>query len=164
MTAQRSNAWTGSSAWSGWVVFSSIMLMIIGVVNVLEGIIALIYRNRTVVVSNQLYVVNVTGWGLTLIVFGGVLVFVGTGLLTMRTWARVTAIVLVAIHAIIQIGWLSAYPLWSLLMLALDVVVLYALTAKWSEARSTRTGEFTPSPTDAGATTREGAHSGGWRR
>jgi len=145
---------TGDSrTWSGWVFFAAVLMMIIGVINVIEGVVALIYRERTVVVQDRLYVVNLTGWALTLIVFGGVLAVVGVGLLTGRTWARWTAIVIVALHAIVQVGWLDAYPLWSLLMLALDVVVLYALAAHWSDMRRA-SGEYVP-PARSGEERRE---------
>lgn len=132
-----------SRVWSGWVLFAAVLMMIVGAINVIEGIMVLVFRPRTVVVQNQFYVVNLTGWSLTLIVFGGVLAAVGFGLLTARSWARWTAIVLVAIHAIFQVGWLAAYPLWSLLMLAFDVVVLYALAARWTDTRR-GAGEYVP--------------------
>ncbi|HEY1575273.1 MAG TPA: hypothetical protein VGG05_28345 [Pseudonocardiaceae bacterium] len=122
-------------AWSGWVFFAAVLMMIIGAINVIEGVVGLVFRERTVVVQDRLYVVNLTGWALTLIVFGGVLAMVGIGLFTARPWARWTAVVIVALHAIVQVGWLDAYPLWSILMLALDVVVLYALVARWSDMR-----------------------------
>jgi hypothetical protein len=51
-----------------------------------------------------------------------------------QTWARVIAIIIVGVHAIIQVAWMGAYPAWSLLMLALDIVVLFALTARWGRA------------------------------
>ncbi|HEX3649597.1 MAG TPA: hypothetical protein VHV49_14320 [Pseudonocardiaceae bacterium] len=124
-----------SRAWSGWVLFAALLMMIVGAINVIEGVVALIYRQRTVVVQDRLVVVNMTGWALTLIVFGGVLFAVGIGLLSANMLARWAAIILVSLHAIVQIGWLGAYPVWSLLMLALDVVVLYALAARWSDMR-----------------------------
>lgn len=132
-----------SRAWTGWVFFAAVLMMIIGAINVFEGIVGLIYRDRTVVVQNRLYVVNLTGWALTLVVFGGVLVVVGIGLFTARPWARWTAVAIVALHAIFQVGWLDAYPLWSILMLALDVVVLYALVARWSDMKRT-SDEYVP--------------------
>jgi hypothetical protein len=76
----------------------------------------------------------VTGWGWTLLIFGALMVAAGIGLFSGQTWARITAIVLVAVHAIVQLGWLGAYPVWSLLMIALDTVVIFALTARWSSA------------------------------
>jgi hypothetical protein len=131
-----------SRAWSGWIIFAATLMLIVGVINVIEGVLGLVYRQRTIVVQNNLYVVNLTGWALTLIVFGGVLVLVGVGLLSGRSWARWTGLVIVALHAIVQVGWLAAYPLWSLLMLALDVVVLYALAARWPDSR--RSGDYVP--------------------
>jgi hypothetical protein len=43
--------------------------------------------------------------------------------------------VVVAVHAVVQVLWIGAYPVWSILMLALDTVILYALTARWEEVR-----------------------------
>lgn len=134
-----------SPAWSGWIAFAALMMLVIGAVNVLEGILALVYRQRTVVIQDRLYVVDLTQWGIIVLVFGAILVCAGVGVLSMRTWARIAAIVFVVVHAIVQVGWLAAYPLWSLLMLALDIVVLYALTAGWQDATTT-TREFVPPP------------------
>jgi len=122
-----------SPAWTGWIVFAALMLVIVGVWNVIEGIIGLIYGTRTVVVASDLYVVNIRGWSFVLLVFGALMLAAGIGLLSRKTWARIAAIVVVSLHAIAQVGWLGAYPVWSLLMLAVDVVVLFGLTARWSK-------------------------------
>ncbi|HEX3588622.1 MAG TPA: hypothetical protein VHV74_03245 [Pseudonocardiaceae bacterium] len=131
-----------STAWTGWVIFSALMMLIIGVINILQGLAGLILPARSVVVQDRLYVVNSNGWALTVLIFGAVLVCVGLGVMTARSWARYTAIVIVGLHAISQIGWLAAYPIWSLLMLALDVVVLYALTARWPDMNSVMGGDY----------------------
>jgi hypothetical protein len=123
-----------SKTWAGWLIFAALVLGIIGAINVFEGVIGLIYRYRTVLVAAQLYVVDVTGWALVLIVSGAIMVAAGIGLMSRRTWARITAIVVVGVHAIMQVAWMGAYPVWSLLMLALDIVVLFALTARWDRA------------------------------
>jgi hypothetical protein len=125
---------TNSGAWMGWIVFASVMLLMTGVFNVIEGLVALIDDQRVLVTPDRLIAVDLTGWGWTLLIFGAVMVAAGLGLLSMKTWARITAIVVVAVHAAVQIAWLGAYPLWSLLMIALDVVVLFALTARWPAA------------------------------
>ena len=57
------------------------------------------------------------------------------GLLAGMTWARIVGIIVVGLHAIAQVAWIGAYPIWSLLMIALDTLVLFALTARWSGAR-----------------------------
>ena len=123
-----------SSIWSGWIAFAATMMIVVGMLNVLEGIITIVFRDRTVVVAGRLYVVSVLGWGVLILAFGVLLTCAGIGVASGRTWARVVAIVCVCLHAIVQIASLAAYPLWSLLMLALDVVVLYVLTAAWRDA------------------------------
>jgi hypothetical protein len=109
-------------------------MALIGAFNILAGLIAVI-RNRVAYVdAGQLLVVDVTGWGLLAMAFGLLLVAVGLGLLSGSPAARTAAVVLVVVHALAQVAELPAYPVWSLLMIALDVVVLYALTVRWSDA------------------------------
>jgi len=64
------------------------------------------------------------------------LVLAGLGLLAGQQWARWFAIVVVSLNVIAQLGFLgnSQYPLWSLTVIALNVIVLYALTARWRES------------------------------
>lgn len=131
MAAKRDGA-----AMTGFVVFAGALLMMTGLINVFEGLIALFADKRLVITRDHLVIVGVTGWGWTLLIFGLLLMAVGAGLLWAQTWARITAIVLVCLHAVTQIAWLAAYPVWALLMIALDVVVLFALTARWSDVRN----------------------------
>jgi hypothetical protein len=125
----------GGAAVAGFVVFAGAMLMVIGLINIFQGFVALFSDDRLVVTREKLVAVNVTGWGWILIISGLLLLAAGAGLLAAQTWARITAIVLVSVHAVIQIFTLGAYPVWSLLMIALDTVVLFALTARWSDVR-----------------------------
>ena len=134
---------TNQRVWSGWTAFAAVMMIIVGLVNVLEGIVTIIYPGRTVVVADQLYVVDVRTWGILILAFGAILTCAGIGVLSAQAWARV-AIVFVSLHAVVQVGWLAAYPLWSLLMLGLDVAVLYALTARWRQTATAR-DEYTSS-------------------
>src|SRR5882724_8501502 len=132
-------------AWSGWIFFAATMLLIIGVLNVLEGVVAIGYRDRTVVVQYRFYVVDLASWGVLVLGSGVLLVAAAIGLLSAWMWARVTAIVFVSLHAVGQVGSLAAYPFWSLLMLGLDIVV----TAWWSSVtpgafRLTAPGEAAP--------------------
>jgi len=122
-------------AMAGLVVFAGVLLVVIGLVNVFEGFVALIKDERLVIAPDKLIVVDVTGWGWFLLISGLVLLAVGCGLLAAQTWARITAIIVVGLHVVLQIVSIGAYPVWSLLMIALDTAVLYALTAGWSGAR-----------------------------
>jgi hypothetical protein len=126
---------TKSGAWTGMVVFAGTMLLVIGAINFIEGIVALFQDERIVVLPNRFVLLDLTSWGWTLLLFGIAMFAVGAGLLATQTWARISAIIVVGIHAIFQIFTLGSYPFWSLLMLALDTFVIFALTARWSSVR-----------------------------
>jgi hypothetical protein len=125
----------GSRAWAGWIAFAGMMLVLIGMINILQGIVALIWDDRVVVTPNNFVLVDLTSWGWTVLLSGLLMVAVSAGLFAGQTWARVAAIVIVIVHAATQILWIGAFPLWSLLMIGLDTVVLFALTARWSAAQ-----------------------------
>ncbi|MGW7680716.1 DUF7144 family membrane protein [Kribbella sp. NPDC054772] len=124
-----------SPVMTGTVVFAGCLMLVIGLINIFEGFIALFSDERLVLTRNHLVVVDTTGWGWVLLISGLLLMGVGAGLLVAQTWARITAIILVGLHAVIQVAWIGAYPVWALLMIALDVFILFALTARWSGVR-----------------------------
>jgi len=124
-----------SEGWAGMVLFAGIMLLVTGSINFFEGLIVLFNDERVVVLPDRFVVVDLTSWGWTLLLFGVAMLAVGLGLLATQTWARIAAIVVVGVHAAWQIVSLGAYPVWSLLMLALDTFVIFALTARWSSVR-----------------------------
>ncbi|MEU7907647.1 hypothetical protein [Actinoplanes sp. NPDC049118] len=124
-----------STAWAGMVVFAATMLLIMSMVNILEGLLVLFNDEQLLVLEERLLLIDLTSWGWTLLLFGVALFAVGVGLLATQTWARIAAIIVVGLHAVWQIASLGAYPLWSLLMLALDTFVIFALTARWSSVK-----------------------------
>jgi hypothetical protein len=125
-----------SAAWAGWIAFAGSMLVVISSINIFQGFVALVDDQRVVATADDFVLVDMTSWGWTLILSGVVMLAVGIGLLLGMTWARFAGIPVVGLHAITQVASLGAYPIWSLLMIALDTFVLFALTARWSEARS----------------------------
>ncbi|MET8151666.1 hypothetical protein ACIBSW_38250 [Actinoplanes sp. NPDC049668] len=124
-----------STAWAGMVVFAATMMLIMSLLNIIEGLLVLFNDDQLVLVREKLVLVDLTTWGWTLLLFGLVLFVVGVGLLATQTWARIAAIIVVGLHAVWQVASLGAYPLWSLLMLAIDTFVIFALTARWSSVR-----------------------------
>jgi hypothetical protein len=125
-----------TAAWSGWISFATVMLTMIGVFNIAEGLAALMVSTVSYVDAGRLVVVNLTAWGVLALVSGVVLVAIGLGLVSRNEVARAAAVVLVGLHALIQVAALAAFPVWSLLMIALDVLVLFALTVHWSGAET----------------------------
>ena len=80
---------------------------------------------------------DLTTWGWIMLIWGVLLFLAGLGLASKASWARWFTIVVVSLNLLAQLGFLgnTQYPLWSLVVIALEVVVLYALTARWGEAR-----------------------------
>ena len=122
-------------ALSGFVVFAGAMLMVIGLVNVFQAFVAWFADDRLAAKPEHFVVVNTTAWGWALLISGLLLMAVGGGEQAATGWSRIAAIVVVCLHAVSQVASFGAYPVWSLLMIALDVIVLWALTARWSDVR-----------------------------
>lgn len=118
---------------SGWIVFAAVMMLIIGVLDFFEGLIGIIRNNYYVIHGNQLIVMDTTKWGWLTLIWGIILVIAGFGLWTGAGWARWFTIVVVGLNILGQLSWLgaSAYPLWALVIIALNIIVLYALCARW---------------------------------
>jgi len=122
---------------AGWIVFTATMMMLIGSIDFFEGLIAVIRKQYYVVTPSQVVVFNMTTWGWLMLLWGIVLFLAGLALWSGMSWARWFAIVVCSINVIAQLGWLgsAAYPLWSLTAITLNIVVIYALTARWAGYR-----------------------------
>ena len=123
-------------AWSGWIGFAGLMMMILGAIDFFEGLIAVIRGEYYAFTSQGLIIFDTTTWGWLAMIMGVVLFLVGLGLTGGAGWARWVAIILLVVNLLANIGWVgsSQYPIWALTVVALEVIVLYALTARWSDA------------------------------
>jgi hypothetical protein len=122
--------------WSNWVTFAALVLALLGALNGFQGFLALLDDGYFVAPGKELVLVNYDAWGAILILWGIVLLIVAGGLNGRREWARWAAALVVCIDVILQVGFLPSSPLLSVTLIALDVVVLYALTVRWQEAKT----------------------------
>ena len=116
-----------TSAWVGWVVFAGTIAVISGIFTIIQGLVALFDDQYFVVARGELLLLDFTAWGWIHLVVGVVMVLVGFGIIRGSPWGLVGGVVLAGVQAILQLGFLAAYPIWSILIIALDVVVIYAL-------------------------------------
>ena len=125
-----------SRTWSGWIGFAGLMMMIIGSIDFFEGLIGVIRKQYYAFTPQGIIIFDVKTWGWLAMIFGVVLFLVGLGLASGAGWARWVAIVLLIVNLLGQLGWVgsSAYPVWTFVVVALQIIVLYALTVKWSDA------------------------------
>ncbi len=118
---------------SGWVLFAATVLVIVGVFDVIMGLAALFSEDVFVVSEDGLLVFDYTAWGVIHLIWGIVMVVVGFGLTAASETARWVAILVVGLNAIAQVAFIVAFPLWTILLIALDVLVIYGLAARWED-------------------------------
>jgi hypothetical protein len=127
-----------SKSMAGWVGFAGILMLLAGSIDFFQGLIALFDDEYFVVTKSGFLVVDLTAWGWIMLFWGVLLAIGGLGLLGGQTWARWFTIVIVSLNFLAQLGFLgnSAYTLWTLTAIALNFIVLYALTVRWSESKA----------------------------
>jgi len=113
----------------GWKSFAAIMLMIVGFLNVMDGLVAITQSNQVKAqVNAQLPLFdNVKTWGWVVLILGVIVILAGFGLLAGSTWARVVGILVASVNLIAQLAWLPHNTFWSLTMIAIDVLIIYGI-------------------------------------
>lgn len=137
MSSNRSEGSPGSPVWGTWVAFAAVMLMLIGVFTVIAGLAATFeddfimkapFDGKILLVSTQVL-------GIIWIVLGVLKVMTGYAMIQGRTWARILGIIFVFLNAVTAMAAVGQQPFISLLLIALDVTILYALTVRWEAAK-----------------------------
>jgi hypothetical protein len=114
----------------GWVRFGAVMMTVIGAFAVIEGLLALLRPTTYLTVNGTVLALDLGAWGWVHLILGALLAITGVSLLRdAPAWARGLGVLLVALSTVVQLAWLPAYPIWSILMIALAVMVIYALVA-----------------------------------
>lgn len=127
---------TETTGWVGWGYFAAIMLLVAGIFDAIYGLMAIIGPDSAYFVTNEgLFLMNVAGWGWWHLLIGIVLILASLALFAGATWARVVAIILAIVNAIGQLFLLPAQPWWSLIVIVLDILVIYALTVHGRELK-----------------------------
>ena len=123
------------TGWAGMVVFAGTLLLMVGGFNVIYGPVAL-FKDQVLAVTNAgLVAFDITTWGWITLIIGIIQILVGFGLFGGRAWAIVAGVVLAVLNGFNQIAFLQAQPVWSTIIIAIDVLIIYALTAHGRELR-----------------------------
>jgi hypothetical protein len=113
----------------GAIMFAGIMMAMNGIFSAIAGIVALAKEDFYVVLPNYILELDAVTWGWIHLILGIVVAIAGFSVLTGKTWARVIGILVASVSAIANFGFIPYYPIWSLLIIAIDVVVIWALAA-----------------------------------
>jgi hypothetical protein len=133
-TGLRSPEMTG---WVGWVVFAGLMMIMLGFFQAIEGLVA-IFDDGYYLVRPDGLVVNVdyTTWGWLHLIVGVLAIAAGLGLIAGNIVARVVAVGLALLSAVLNLAFIAAYPVWSTIVIAVDVIVIYAIIVHGRELQN----------------------------
>ena len=127
-----------SNAAAGWVIFAAAVMFIVGAIDIIQGLAALLKTEVFVVPASGLMVTtDYNTWGWMLIVWGIVMILASASLFGAGQVGRWIALIATVVNIIGQAAWFTAYPLWSLVVIGISVAVIWALTAGWQDVRAT---------------------------
>jgi hypothetical protein len=128
---------TGSEP-SGWAIggtlFAGVIMILVGSFHAIAGLAAIIKDQFFVVTSDYTYKLDVTAWGWIHLILGVVVVLAGAYLFSGATWARVVGMAIAALSAIANFFFIPYYPFWAIVIIALDVWIIWALSRPIEEA------------------------------
>jgi hypothetical protein len=123
-----------SETWaSGLAQFGAVIMIVVGAFQAAQGLVALVRKEFFVATNNYVFQLDLTAWGWLHLVLGVVMVLAGCGVLARQTWAVTVGIILCVLSALANFTFIPYYPIWSLLIIALDVLVIWALFRYRSE-------------------------------
>jgi hypothetical protein len=124
----------GIGGWTvGFIVFAASMMILLGIFHAIAGFAGVLEDDFYVVREGYDLKIDVTTWGWIQLIGGGVVVLAGCYLLTGHLWARLTAILVVFVSMVWNFFSIPYYPVWSILMIALDIGILWAIIAHGGE-------------------------------
>jgi len=129
------NSGTRRALARGGMYFAAVTLLVSGVFQILMGIVALRNRAFFATVGNYTYAANVHRWGWAHVIGGIVVAVVGLGLFTGALWARGLGTVVAALSMVGNFFFIPYYPIWTLLIIALDIFVIWSLAHAGADAR-----------------------------
>jgi hypothetical protein len=131
--AKQNNQMTG---WVGWIGFASFMLLLGGAFSIIAGFVAL--TKETVVyhaASNNTWVLNYDQWGWIHILAGVLLILAAGSLMSGSAFGRIVAVVVAFLSAVANMAFIPVYPFWSIMVITIDLLVIWAVTVHGSELK-----------------------------
>ncbi|WP_318211738.1 hypothetical protein [Streptomyces sp. SJL17-1] len=112
---------------AGGTLFAGVLMVVIGILDVLQGIVAIAKDDVYTRVGDYVFEFNLTGWGWTHVVLGILVGLAGTGILMGSEWGRMGGITLAALNTVAQFLFLPYHPWWALFSMAISILVIWAL-------------------------------------
>ncbi len=123
------------SGWVGWVYFAGILMLVRAFFQAFLGIVALTQNDFYLVTSDKIAVFNFTAWGWVHLAASVVLLTAAFSVFQGGMWGRVVGSLMTGLALVANLIFLPAYPIWALIAIVIDVLILYALVVRGDEAK-----------------------------
>jgi hypothetical protein len=134
--------WPEPTMWVGWIAFAGTMMLLVGCFHAIQGLVAIFDDQYFLVGQNNLVVhVDYTTWGWVHLIAGIIMALAGVAVMRGQMWARIVAVAVAFLSCLLNIAFLSAYPIWSTIMIAVDILVIWAVIVHGREVRAPTTGD-----------------------
>ena len=122
-----------SSGAVGFAMFAGVMMIMAGIWHAIIGFVGILEDQFFVATPNYVFELDATTWGWIHLIAGIIVAIAGFGLFSGAVWARVVGVVLASLSMILNFAFIPFYPLWSVTIIAVDIGVIWALTAHGRE-------------------------------
>uniref|UniRef100_A0AAU2JZ43 DUF7144 domain-containing protein n=1 Tax=Streptomyces sp. NBC_00049 TaxID=2903617 RepID=A0AAU2JZ43_9ACTN len=122
----------GESGGTGPTVFAAVLLLVSGVLAIFQGIAAIAKDDVYARIGSYVFEFDLTTWGWIHLIVGIIVVLVGVGLFANSGLARGAGIAIAGISVILNFMWLPYQPWWSIILIALDLFIIWALCTRWA--------------------------------
>lgn len=116
------------SGWAyGFAAFAGAVMLLVGIFQAFAGLAAIFEDEFFVVGANYAYDIDVTAWGWIHLILGAIIAIAGVSIYTGAAWARSIGVLLAVLSAVANFFFIPYYPVWSVLIIALNIAVIWAL-------------------------------------
>jgi uncharacterized membrane protein len=138
MSSERYDGPTETTGWVDWGIFAATMMVLGGVLNIVHGLVALLNDDWAVWSNSGAVYLDLTTWGWVHILVGSLVILAGIGVLSGNVLARTVGVFLAGVSLVTNFLYMPVYPVWSITVIVLDVLMIWALTAHGREMRVPR--------------------------
>lgn len=123
------------TAWTGWINFAGFMMILMGSLQAVAGLAALLNNEWLLVTESRLIVFDFTTWGWIHLLIGAVVFSAGFAVMNGAVWARLVGVIIAMISLVANLAYANTYPIWAIAVVVIDVLIIYALTVRGGDAR-----------------------------
>jgi hypothetical protein len=123
------------TGWTGWVVFAGVMMILGGILWAIVGLIALFNSDWVVFGKEAALWIDVSGWGWIHLILGLLMTLAGFLVIQGNMFGRTVAVILAMLSIVINFVWLPVYPIWSIVIITIDIFIIYAVMVHGRELK-----------------------------